>query len=75
MAQKVEESGPSRERQRGTTVSAKNQATIPASELRAAGLQSGDVVRVEGLGTALITGDDRSAKAAGEGLELRMLGG
>lgn len=42
-------------RQRGTTkVSGKNQVTIPARELRAAGLQSGDIVRVEALGAGRV---------------------
>ncbi len=41
-------------RRRTTKVSSKNQVTIPASELRAAGLKSGDVVRVEALGTGRV---------------------
>lgn len=44
-----------RERKRSTTkVSSKNQVTIPARELRAAELQSGDVVRVEALGAGRV---------------------
>lgn len=56
MARKVKDQhGAGRERQRGTTkVSSKNQVTIPARELRAAGLQSGDVVRVEALGAGRV---------------------
>lgn len=56
MAKKVKgvsSGGPGR--QRGTTkVSSKNQITIPARELRAAGLRSGDVVRVEAAGAGRV---------------------
>ncbi len=41
-------------RKRTTKVSSKNQITIPATELRAAGLAPGDVVRVEAVGTGRI---------------------
>jgi bifunctional DNA-binding transcriptional regulator/antitoxin component of YhaV-PrlF toxin-antitoxin module len=37
-----------------TKVSRKNQVTIPVSELRAAGLEPGDVVRVEALGAGRV---------------------
>jgi bifunctional DNA-binding transcriptional regulator/antitoxin component of YhaV-PrlF toxin-antitoxin module len=39
---------------RTTRVSAKNQITIPAAELRAAGLGPGDVLRVEALGAGRV---------------------
>jgi len=56
MAETVkDESGARRGRRRRTTrLSSKNQVTIPASELRAAGLRSGDVVRVEALGAGRV---------------------
>lgn len=56
MAEKVKDQpGATRARRRGTTrVSSKNQVTIPASELRAAGLESGDVVRVQALGAGRV---------------------
>ncbi len=41
-------------RRRTTKVSRKNQVTIPVSELRAAGLEPGDVVRVEALGAGRV---------------------
>lgn len=58
-------------------MSSKNQVTIPASELRAAGLRSGDVVRVEALGAGrvvLTRVDELIARYAGSldtGGELR----
>ena len=39
---------------RTTKVSRKNQITIPAAELRAAGLGPGDVLRVEALGAGRV---------------------
>jgi AbrB family looped-hinge helix DNA binding protein len=39
---------------RTTKVSSKNQITIPAAELRAAGLGPGDVLRVEALGAGRV---------------------
>jgi len=41
-------------RRRTTKVSRKHQVTIPVSELRAAGLEPGDVVRVEALGAGRV---------------------
>jgi|ERR671910_1864665 AbrB family looped-hinge helix DNA binding protein len=41
-------------RARTTKVSRKNQITIPAAELRAAGLGPGDVLRVEALGAGRV---------------------
>lgn len=35
-------------------MSRKNQVTVPVAELRAAGLEPGDVVRVEALGTGRV---------------------
>lgn len=57
MARKVKE-GPrgagSGASARTTKVSSKNQITIPAAELRAAGLGPGDVLRVEALGAGRV---------------------
>jgi|ERR671918_3072863 bifunctional DNA-binding transcriptional regulator/antitoxin component of YhaV-PrlF toxin-antitoxin module len=65
MAQKVKRSkpttheqsgavGPGRSRRRTTKVSRKHQVTLPVAELRAAGLNPGDVVRVEALGAGRV---------------------
>jgi bifunctional DNA-binding transcriptional regulator/antitoxin component of YhaV-PrlF toxin-antitoxin module len=68
MTEKVKENEPDRRRQRAldvggsttrsrrrtTKVSRKNQVTVPVAELRAAGLEPGDVVRVEALGTGRV---------------------
>jgi AbrB family looped-hinge helix DNA binding protein len=64
MAKKVKDAGTGRVRvraardtrggKRGTKVSSKNQITIPAAELRAAGLAPGDVLRVEALGAGQV---------------------
>jgi len=51
---KANQRGHSGPRRRTTKVSRKNQITIPASELRAAGLEPGDVVRVEALGAGRV---------------------
>ena len=56
-----------KERRRGaTTISSKNQITIPAAELRAAGLEAGErlVARADGPGSCRDEGDRACARVA-----------